>query len=175
VAADHTVSEILDDARAARLVEQNAVDPSLPGLDEVIGRLVDASFGVTPANGYHAEINRAVERVVADHLMRLAATAPMSQVRAIASQTLVELHGELEAQEAMGGNQGAHSALLARDIQRFLTRPAEAYALPTAPAAPPGAPIGDPALDYIGAWSGLDFGSLGLLPYCSHDELFYRQ
>ena len=66
VAADHTVSEILNAQRAARLVQQHALDESLPGLGEVIDRLGDATFGATPANSYEAEINRAVEGVVVD-------------------------------------------------------------------------------------------------------------
>ena len=33
VAADLTVGYLLDDARAARLVEQHALDPTLPGLE----------------------------------------------------------------------------------------------------------------------------------------------
>ena len=36
VAANHVVSNILNAQRAARLVEQNAIDPSLPGLTTVL-------------------------------------------------------------------------------------------------------------------------------------------
>jgi hypothetical protein len=175
VAADHTVASILDDQRGARLVQQHALDASLPGLDEVIDRLVDASFGATPANGYHAEINRAVERVVTDHLMRLAATADMSQVRAVATQALVDLHDSVTSQSGVSDADAAHNGLLARDIQRFLTRPGDVYTPATLPSPPPGAPIGEPALDYVGTWAGVNFDSmLGLQPYCSQDELFYR-
>jgi hypothetical protein len=42
VAADHTLSQVLDPERAACLVEQKALDPSLPGLDDVLERLVHA-------------------------------------------------------------------------------------------------------------------------------------
>jgi hypothetical protein len=175
VAADHTVGEILDAQRAARLVQQHALDDALPGLDDVIDRLTDATYGATPANGYHAEINRAVERVVADHLMRLADSAPMSQVRAVATQSLVDLHDSLGSQAGVSDDDAAHNALLVRDIERFLSRPGDVYAPATIPGAPPGAPIGDPALDYIGTWSNVDFNAMmGLEPYCSQDELFYR-
>jgi len=133
VASDHTVSEIFNGQRAARLVQQHAIDESLPGLGEVIDRLVEATFGATPANSYEAEINRAVERVVVEHLMRLGATAQMSQVRAVSTQALVDLNSSLQAQ-------------------------------------------GEPALDYIGTWSGVDLNAmLGLEPYCSQDELFFRR
>jgi hypothetical protein len=174
VAADHTLAEIFDAQRGARLVQQHAVDPSLPGLSEVIDRVVEATFGATPANDYHAEINRAVERVVADRLMQLAGGAPMSQVRAEATHALVELRDR--SMQAGGSDaDAAHNALLARDIERFLTRPGDVYTQAETPEAPPGAPIGEPGLDYIGAWSRLDYnGILGLEPYCSQDELFHR-
>ena len=43
VASDHTISEILQPDRAARLVEQHALDPALPGLEDVITGLLEAS------------------------------------------------------------------------------------------------------------------------------------
>ena len=176
VASDHTVNEILNAQRAARLVQQHAINESLPGLAEVIDRLTDATFGATPANSYEAEINRAVERVVVDHLMRLGATAQMSQVRAVSTQALVDLNTSLQAQGNVSSADAAHNALLARDIERFLSRPAATYTQPAVPGAPPGAPIGEPALDYLGSWSGtagLD-AWFGMEPYCSQDELFWR-
>lgn len=151
VAADHTVSEVLDVERAARLVEQHAIDESLPGLEEVIDRLFDASFGAAPANAYQAEVNRAVERVVMDRLMSLAASAPMSQVRAVATMELERRLAELKGTSGeMSQQDAAHYALLARDVERFLERPADPYAVPEAPDAPPGAPIGEPAMDWLG-------------------------
>ena len=42
--------------RAARLVAQHAVDPSLPGLDEILDRLQAATFGATAANAYEAPV-----------------------------------------------------------------------------------------------------------------------
>ena len=86
VAADHTVSQLLDPERAARLVEQKALDPSLPGLDDVLDRLVAAAAQAATASAYEAEIARAVERVVAERLMGLAASARMPQVRALATR-----------------------------------------------------------------------------------------
>src|SRR5207344_540920 len=63
-AADMVVSLLLDEERAARLVQQHAIDPEQPGLDQVLGRLVSATFGATPADGYQAELGRAVQRIV---------------------------------------------------------------------------------------------------------------
>jgi hypothetical protein len=150
VVADQTVSQLLTPQRAARLVEQHAIDPSLPGLDAVIDALYQASFQASTSSPYEEEIRRAVERVVVDNLMRLAATADMPQVRALASYRLqqrgVQLataNGESETDDA------AHYTLIARDIETFLERPMEPYTLQPAPAAPPGAPIGEPAMEWI--------------------------
>jgi len=154
VAADHTVSQLLDPERAARLVEQKALDPSLPGLDDVLERLLAATWKKTPAalSSYEAEIARAVEHIVIERLMGLAGGARMPQVRALATEALAR-----RISSPMGGWLGvAHEELLARDIRRFLERPAAPLASPAIPVAPPGPPIGDPALDYLRS----------LEPYC---------
>ena len=147
VAADHTVSQLLDPERAARLVEQKALDPSLPGLDDVLERLLAATWrkAPPPLSSYEAEIARAVEHVVAERLMGLAGGARMPQVRALATEALAR-----RINSPMGGWLGtAHEELLAGDIRRFLERPAAPLASPAIPVAPPGPPIGEPALDYL--------------------------
>jgi len=152
-AADLTVGFILTPERAARIVAQHAVDTSLPGLDEVIDRLIKAGFAPTVSNAYEAEVGRAVGRVVADRLMRLAGTAEMPQVRAIASWKLEQLKAQLDTMEAGGPNAssaaGASARLLSADIKRFLERPAEALKTMGPPEAPPGAPIGDAGMWWI--------------------------
>ncbi len=83
--------------------------------------------------------------------MALAADAGMPQVRAVAMHRLERLTAErLKAAGDLAEADVAHQALLARDIRRFLERPASPYAPPAAPSAPPGAPIGDPAMDWLG-------------------------
>ena len=150
-AADLTVGFILQPDRAARLVAQHAVDPSLPGLDEVVDRLLGAGFNASAANPYEAEVARAIGRVVADNLMTLAGSAPMPQVRAIAAFKLEQLSGQLTSMAATPSNVAAAASakLLAADIKRFLERPAAPATMPAAPEAPPGAPIGDPGPWYI--------------------------
>ena len=159
VAAGHTVSNILVPDRAARMVEQNAIDSSLPSFDEVLARLVHGVFTVEPANSYEAEISRAVERVLVDRMMILAASAPMPQVRATTSYYLEQIAARLadEVESAPAGD-AAHYALLARDIGRFLDRPADAFTQPADQATPPGAPIGQPAMNWLRI----------LQPQCSH-------
>ena len=157
-AADQVVGLLLTPDRAARLVEQKALDPSLPGLEDVIDALFTASFGAPTASPYEAEVKRAVERVVIDELMDLAGSAPMSQVRAIATLKLQRRGNDLGRVAASavatngGSNEGevAHAGLIAADINRFLTRPVNPVATRFgAPTAPPGAPIGEPAMEWF--------------------------
>jgi hypothetical protein len=150
VAADLTVGFLLDADRAGRLVTQHALDSTLPGLELVIDRLVAATFEVQPSTAYEAEVARAVQRVVVDRLMALAASASMPQVRAVATLRLEELADRLRASTLTGLHERAHAKLVAADVKRFLDRPAEAYKSPQTPSLPPGAPIG--ALDDPGSW-----------------------
>jgi hypothetical protein len=156
VASDMTLGLLLSDTRAARLVEQHALDPALPGLEAVIDQLLTTTFGATSATPYEAEIARAVQRVVVERLMTLASTADMPQVRAIASQKLQQRAQRLAAVPSTNAGASAHAAMLASDIKRFLDRPYTPANRVDAPTAPPGAPIGDPGMDWLGR----------LAPYC---------
>ena len=140
VAADVVIGFVLQPDRASRMVAQNAVDPTLPGLGAVIDRLTKATFDAVTANPYEAAVRQASSRVLSDRLTWLAAVAPDSQVRAVASQRLKSL----SARSGAPGNDAdiAHYALIAADVKRFLDRPAETARANTTTPAPPGAPIG---------------------------------
>jgi hypothetical protein len=152
-AADLTLSFLLHPERAARMVQQKALDPSLPGLDDVLDRVVENVFGLRFGDPYEAEVNRTVESVLVDRIILLAGQAPMPQVRALAAQALEALHLQITQG---GGNTdratAAHYDLLCRDIRRFLDRPHEPLAPPSAPEAPPGSPIGEPGMDWLSRW-----------------------
>jgi hypothetical protein len=141
VASDLTVSFLLRPDRAARIVNQHALDPALPGLGDIIDRLIAAAFDSRPAGSYEAEVQRVVQRVVVDRLLALAATAPMVQVRAIAADRLETLRNRLYAVQE--GDDRSMARLIVSDITRFLVRPAEPAKPSAAPTTPPGAPIGD--------------------------------
>jgi hypothetical protein len=150
VAADVTIGFVLQLDRAARMVAQHAVDPSLPGLEEVVDRLTKATFDAPAASPYEAEIRRAEERVLVDRVMWLATGASNGQVRAIAAWKLAKLATRLKGESATGEAEHAQRALLAADIKRFLERPADPAQPMPAPAAPPGAPIGgDSGMDWL--------------------------
>jgi hypothetical protein len=149
IAADVTIGFVLQPDRAARLVAQHAVDPTLPGLDDVIEQLVKATFDAPTATPYEAEVRRATERVLVDRLAGLAAAAQNSQVRAVASLRLQRLAARLRVNGTKSVADVAQHTLLAADITRFLERPADnAKMLPAAPA-PPGAPIGDGGQEWL--------------------------
>jgi hypothetical protein len=143
-AADLSAGLLFDPVRAARLVQQHALDPALPGLDAVLTQVTRTIFDpADPRDGYYAEIARAVQRVVTERLMTLALDAPTAQVRALTEQALDDLRGRLVAAPGTGTAARAHRRLLAADIQRFLDRQFTPERRPPLPALPPGAPIGD--------------------------------
>ena len=145
-AADLVVQLLLDGDRAARLVEQHALDPGQPSLTEVTGRLLEVAFGAPASSGYAAEVNRVVERAVANGLLRLAATARSAQVRAEAVDQVRQLWARLE--RGAGGlppPERANRTMLAAELGRWLDRRWEPEALPKPVTAPPGMPIGDGA------------------------------
>ena len=160
VAADHTISNILQPERAARMVEQHAVDPALPGLEAVLDALKAATIDASAASAYEEEIKRATERVFVERAMTLASNADMPQVRALATARLSRLAQAYDEEAAKGGTEArrAHARLLSLDITRFLDRPAAPVTPRAIPSAPPGAPIGEPALRWIER----------LEPPCSH-------
>ena len=117
----------------------------------VIDSSSTSTFGATSANAYEAEIARAVQRVVVERLMTLASTA-----RHAAGA------GDREAEAAAAGaasGRGAARPTPARQRTRRCwrrtssdssigrSRPATRTEVPTAP---PGAPIGDPGMDWLG-------------------------
>jgi hypothetical protein len=145
-----TLSFLFHPERAARLVQQKALDGNLPGLTDVIERVSENVFGIRFRDGYPTEVNRAVERVLVDRLLLLASHAPMAQVRAESAMALRRLR-----ERVMAGSgtpdwpQDAHYELLTEDIRRFLERPHESVANPAPLGTPPGSPIGEPALRWI--------------------------
>ena len=159
VAADVTIGFVLQHDRAARMVAQQAVDSTLPGLGEVIDRLTKATFDAVTTSPYEAEVRRATERVLIDRLMWLATAAPNGQARAIASMKLQRLGTRLKTTNGKAEPDVAQHTLLSATITRFLERPAEVARVMPPPNAPPGAPIGDGGQNW-----------LATPPWCDWDE-----
>src|SRR5260221_2938652 len=158
IGSDVTIGFVLELDRAARMVAQHAVDPTLPGLEEIIDRLTKATFDAATTTPYEAEIRRAEERVLVSRVTWLASASINSQVRAVASLRLQRLASRLRAETGKSDADLAQHTLLSADIKRFLERSSEAAAIIPAAPAPPGAPIGDSGQNWLAApsWCGWD-------------------
>jgi hypothetical protein len=94
------------------------------------------------ANRYDELIKAAVQRVLIDRMMALVEASPMPQVRSATAFRLQQFANVLAA-----ATTGLTTNPTADDIKRFLARPMTET--PRAPAPPPGAPIGEPAMDWL--------------------------
>ena len=142
-AATHVVGLLLNGQRAARLVEGHAEDAKLPGLEDVIDRLIAATWKSPRGAGYVGEVGRTVDDVALAQLFALAANERTpAQVRAIAAVKLEELRKWVAAQSAApGAAQRAHFYFAAARIAQFQKDPKDWKAVPPTEI-PEGQPIG---------------------------------
>jgi len=142
--ANHVCDFLFNPERAARLVEFHARDPRYPGWDEVLDKIIEATWKEPVGASYHAEIRRTVNAVVLNNLMSLAANdRPSNQVRAIAEYRLSLLRDWLMTQRDLTSdeNQRAFIIYAANQIRRFQDDPKKMNL--TRPNDPPdGQPIG---------------------------------
>ena len=141
-AANLTVRMILNSERASRLVEQHARDPRIPGLKDVLDRLVKSTWQSPMETGMAGEVHRVVDSVVLYYLIALAKDeAASSQTRAIAASKLDELRrwtGTPQTDPSMA----AHLNAAGQQIRRFQENPKE-FSIPAPAEMPPGQPIGE--------------------------------
>ncbi len=136
--ADYALAFLLHPARTARLVEARARDGAALGLDEVLDRLVAATWeSPAPADPYRGRVQEAVQGAVLDRLMR-AATSGSPAARALTAERLDGLAAWLEARRAPSAHQRAAAAL----IRRWQTRPFASSEVGQPADLPPGSPIG---------------------------------
>jgi Met-zincin/Domain of unknown function (DUF5117) len=142
--ADHVSGFLLNQERAARLVQFHARDPRNPGLNEVIDKILVSTWKAPAASGYAGEIQHTVDMVILSDLMALAAGERASnQARAIASWKLDQLKTWLTAQSRfpVDENQSAFLFYAIGQIKRFQEDPKKANITP-AQQPPDGQPIG---------------------------------
>jgi hypothetical protein len=136
------VSDILAPQRIARLMAFNARDSESPTPEDVIGRIIERTWGA-PRIGEGAALQRVVQRVVVDELMNLASNANATvESRAASEWGLRSIAEMIQTRVVRLPEEEAHLALAAADIQRFIDRRMEAPERSVATAAPPGTPIG---------------------------------
>ncbi len=140
-AADLSLSFVFQPQRMARLVEFHSRDESNPSLDWVVDRVMAATWKKkSSGSSYKASIDRAVQRVVADRMMKEAASGSNTPlVRAVLSQKLDELAEWMTSQ----GKLSAHQQLALGDIRRWQARPEGITSPSDVLTAPPGSPIGE--------------------------------
>jgi len=138
------VNGVLHRERAARVVSFHARDAENPSLDEVIGKLVEGTWGgSTPRGSREAALRRVAQRAVLDRLIALGGDPRATvEVRAAAEWHLAALADRIAKAEGGDAAEKAHRALALRDIQRFMERRDEATEPSTARPTPPGTPIG---------------------------------
>ncbi len=139
--ANVTFDLLLDSERAARLVAQKALDPSLPGFGDVLKRIESRIFTAGGSN-YDVALGAMVQRAYVDHVLTLAESAEMPLVRAEARYALVGLLNTTLRASPSGRASAAHEQLAA-DIRGWIAgtyKPAEKKLKLNVP---PGSPIGD--------------------------------
>src|SRR5215203_4821186 len=120
--ADHVSGFLLNQERAARLVQFHARDGRNPGLAEVIDRILAATWKAPVAPGYAGEIQHTVDMVILSDLMSLASGDRASnQARAIASWKLEQLKTWLASQSRLtvDDNRRAFLFYSLEQIKRF--------------------------------------------------------
>jgi hypothetical protein len=145
IAADMTISALLNAERAARLVEFHARDANNPGLHEVIQAIRTKLRPTSLREDASALALRAAQTVYVMRLMELGANESASaDVRAIAQQQV----GQVGALTMVPGNSAAaasaewaaHDQALRELVKRYEERPFSPYA----PQKPLPVPAGDP-------------------------------
>ncbi len=132
IAADLTVSGLLQHERAARLITFHARNAENPGFSDVVASLVKTAW-TKPADSYAQQIARSVQWVVVTRLMDLASNADaMPQVRATATTALRNIVTAI----------GAANDPMKDEIDRFLKRPDPTNKKTDPLATPAGDPIG---------------------------------
>src|SRR6266704_1747710 len=142
--ANHVSDFLLNQERAARIVEFHARDAQYPSFDDVREKILTGTWKAPMRSGYQGEIQRTVNMVVLNDLMALAAGERASnQVRATAELKLEELKRWLATQPDLtrDENQRAYLFYAANQIKRFQDDPKKMNL--TKPNDPPdGQPIG---------------------------------
>ena len=143
-AADMTVSLLLHPARASRLVEYNARMDQLPGLEEVLDKLISSTWKEKTPAGLEGEVNRIVENVVLQNMIRLFLnqSTPV-QVKAITASKISSLKSWIKDQLSihLDKPEQAHYQYVLSEIEKFEEDPEEYTPVDTLEP-PAGSPIG---------------------------------
>ena len=141
-AAGIVIKLLLQPERDQRMIEFHAREATNPGFNELLDDLINATWKMEPTTGYAGAIQRVVNGLVLDQLMKLAADQNAStEVRAIALLKLHTLEEFLASRESQlhDVDWRAESFFARNQIDLFEKNPAEMHV--PIPATPP---LGDP-------------------------------
>ncbi len=118
--AAFTVGELLHPARIARLSVYGSMGKGYPDLDEVVDRIIEASWGAqVPNDEYGQRVLHLIQREVVDQMMRQATLAGNpAEVRAVLADRLDRLATRLEGT----ADASPHQRLVATDVRRWQAR-----------------------------------------------------
>jgi hypothetical protein len=149
-ASDFTFSMILHSARANRIVEHHARDAKLPSLENVIDKLISATFKSPGKPGYEGAVQMSTNYALFTNLSKLGLDKDASvQSRAIALLKLDQLKGWLQSKQTADESWRAHYSFIAKQIS-ILQEDPEEFKNDTLLPVPPGAPIGSTEFDFCG-------------------------
>jgi hypothetical protein len=136
-----TIRLILHPERAARLQEYHARDPSLPGFEYVIDRLLDTTWLTVYEDSYHQELQRIVNHIVLYYVIEIIKNKEAPQVvRSLAHLKLIQLNNNVLEIETDAKAQLSQYLQLDLVLKLLEEDPESIYLTP--PAEPPmGAPI----------------------------------
>ncbi|MBS1681108.1 MAG: zinc-dependent metalloprotease [Bacteroidetes bacterium] len=150
IAADMTLGLLFHPARANRLVEHHARNSKLPGLETVIDQAINVVYKSAPRVGLEGAVQMATNYVLFTNLAKLALhknTFP--ETRAITFLKLEQLKSWLATQSTTDEEWKAHYNYLVKQIDT-LQEDTDEYKVENLPPPPPGMPIGDCDLNYVG-------------------------
>jgi hypothetical protein len=150
-AAATTLSYLLSEQRAARLIEYNMRDGRYPGFMDVADKLLQQTWKAPLSqNGYKRNLQILVAHLTLKYLLQLAANNQASEiVRGQAMLKIQELKEWIEqSMPAAIPAMKANMLYGLRQIKAFHENPAQ-FNIPPKPAIPPGAPIGMPGMDFM--------------------------
>ena len=142
-AADFTLSLLLNPQRAARLVEYNARNKDLPGLDYVLEELLRSTIKMKANEGLEKCVKLAIDEVVLDRILSLALNESCSAlVHEAVHKKLFEMKDWIDGQLKLMPvyEQSAHLMLLKSKLKTYIERP-DKVKIRKVPAIPPGSPI----------------------------------
>ena len=143
-ASEMTLSLLLHPQRAARLVQQKALDQQQPGLQEVLQQLVNNTLKSSPKDHYLQEVQNQINYNVLQSLFELAANRNATpQVKAVTFAAINDLDVWLKQQK------GANFSEMQREIGLFREDPSAYQKEINVPTIPDGSPIGTSGLEYI--------------------------